>query len=385
MNDLKSGIIVPEEDEFKGLGDDLLCDVPPQAPATEAVKIPRAKKTIRQKAIRIMLKRSGLGRIPPLEQIFAGKTGPQMPISEIGFISKSKQTDPLLALLAAECPERNRLNRDDILRSRILAVGTEIFKAERMWTPIHVFHDPSTGGTECISGRHRLAFLALTYGPSIKIPVYIENLTLKAAREATAVANDSRPVKALERASYAILRAAGGNTEADKDILYERMAAHKPDIGKYCVYSVIERGYPEKLTFRVSEKSSRPDGGITTVSNVEEFWGEALPRRKGMGRKEFDAGLAESVRFLNALMARIGGLSGFDPDQHLTANVMSAIGRYYQTFQTIARRNAIEIVGPLAEGVVKLGQTSKRPLAELCNAVAGCVVNTLDGDEAREA
>lgn len=381
MNELSSsGVSVPE-DEFRGLGDDLLRDAPQgdfsDKAATPAIaiaaKTSRAKKTVRQKAIRVMLKRSGLGHVPPLEQILLGKTGPQMPISEIGFISRDKQTDPVLALLASECPERNRLNRDDILRSRILAVGAEIFKAERMWTPIHVFHDPNTGGTECISGRHRLAFLALVYGPNIRVPVYIENLTLQAAREATAVANDSRPVKALERASYAILRAASGNTDADRDMLYERMAAHKPDIGKYCVYNVVERGYPERLAFKVSERSSRPDGGITTVSNVEEFWGEALPRRKGMSRKEFDTGLAESVRFLNAFVSAIKTLQGFDPDQHLTANVMSAVGRYYQTFHTITKRNAIEIVGPLAEGVVRLGQTARRPLAELCNAVAGCV------------
>lgn len=359
---------VGEEDEFRGLGSDLLQEAQPKVAPIQP-KPPRVKKTLKQKALRVMLKRSGLSKPPRLEHILEGKTGDPILISEIGFFANDKQKDPLLAELAQECPIRNRLNRDEITKSRVLAVGTEIFKAGHMWTPIHVC---STGDRfECVSGRHRLAFLALVYGSNIEIPVYFETLTLKAAREAVAVANDGRPIKALERASYAILRAVGGDSKADQDKLYEALATLKPNIVKYCVYSVIERGYPAKLDFKLAERSSRPNGELTTVSNVEVFWGEALSWSKEMTRQEFDAGLADSVVFLNKFVSIVQKLPGFDPDQHLTANVLAALGRYYLTYHNITARNAIQIVKELAGGIVDMGKTVKKHQAEIYTRIAG--------------
>lgn len=371
MNDDRAGLPVGEEDEFRGLGDDLLGqEAPKDSKQGVPEKTPRVKKTWRQKALRVMLKRSGLSKPPLIERILEGKTGPRIPISDIGFLSYDDQKDPLMAELAKECPVRNRLNRDDVLKSRVLVVGTEIFKAGHMWMPIHVHKDLYTGQYECISGRYRLAFLAIVYGSNLEVPVYLENLTLKTAREAVAVANDSRPIKALERASYAILRAVGGDSEADQDKLYAKLANLKPNISKYCVFSVIERGYPAKLNFKMSERSSRPDGGITTVSNIEVFWGEALLWSKEMSRKDFDDGLKTSVKFLNAFVAAIRGIPGFDPDQHLTANVMASIGRYYHLYLNITHRNPISIVDELAKGVVKIGQTAKKPQSEIYNEIS---------------
>jgi hypothetical protein len=215
--------------------------------------------------------------------------------------------------------------------------------------------------------------LAIVYGTDLEVPVYLENLTLKAAREAAAVANDTRPIKALERTSYAILRAVGGDSAAGQDRLYDKLGKYKSTVGKYCVYSVIERGYPERLNFKMSEKSSRPDGGITTVSNIEGFWGEALPWIREMSRKKLDDDLGLSVKFLNAFVAAIQEVPGFDPDQHLTAGVLAAVGRYYQTYQKITGRNAIAMCDELARGVVKIGQTSKKHQTELYNEIAGCV------------
>jgi hypothetical protein len=367
---------IGEEDEFRGLGDGLLTGGPARKiePVIQLPKGPRLKKTIKQKALRVMLKRSGMLRPPHVETILEGKTGPRIPISEIGFISNNKQADPLIASLAKECPIRNRLNRDDIKKSRILAVGSQIFKDGHMWTPIHVHRDLHDGRFECISGRHRLAFLALVYGPDLEIPVYLENLTLKAAREATAVANDSRPVKSLERASYAILRAVGGDSAADQGKLYAKLANLKPNVVKYCVYSVMERGYPEKLTFKLSELPSRPDGGITTVSNVEEFWSEALLWTKGMDQKEFDHRLGDSVKFINAFVTAIQKVSGFDPDQHLTSNVLWAVGRYYADYNRI--KNPIFLHDEIARAVVAMGRTDREKQSDLHLAIANILVGS---------
>lgn len=367
MKDNHNVVLKKMDDEFRGLGDDLI------APTVEddgKVAVSRAKKTVKQKALRVMLKRSGLRKPPLVERILEGKTGLKIPISEIGFISSDKQDDPLLVELAKECPVRNRLNRHDIIRNRILAVGSEIFKAQKMWTPIHVARDLASGKIECISGRHRLAFLALVYGSDLEIPVYVEHMTLKAAREAVAVANDARPIKAIERASYAILRAVGGDSAADQTKLYDKLATHKNNVIKYCVYSVIERNYPATLDFKLSELSSRPDGGITTVSNIEEFWGEAIPWTKNMSQKEFDQRLLESINFINSFVADIQKMKGFNPDQHLMSNVLSAIGRYCQTYQSVTSKTYVVLSDVLAKVVIAIQPSTKKStfdiFGELC-------------------
>jgi hypothetical protein len=179
MNTDKDKVFI-EEDEFNGLGSGLLKD---SKKKEDKVKNgPRVKKTLKQKALRVMLKRSGLKKPPLIESILEGKVGLRIPISEIGFISSDKQKDKFLLELAQECQVRNRLNRDDISKNRMLAVGSDIFRAKHMWTPIYVSKDIHDGRYECISGRHRLAFLATVYGSNIEIPVHVEYMTLKSAR-----------------------------------------------------------------------------------------------------------------------------------------------------------------------------------------------------------
>lgn len=377
-------IPVPEEDDLAGVGDDLFGEevvskasvVPPPSPVglpDQEKKAQRVKKTLRQKAMRVMLKRAGISKLPPIEKIIEGRTGLRCRISDIGFISNDNPSDPLIVELAKSCPVRNRLNRDDVLKARVLVVGSQILKAGRMWTPIHVCKNSDDGRMECIGGRHRMAFLALAYGPDTEIPFHVEVMSLNAAREATAVANDSRPIKALERASYAILRAVGGDSEADQDKVYVKLATQKINIVKYCVYSVIDRGYPSKIAFKMAERSSRPNGEITTVSNIESFWSESFAWTKDTPRKEFDAELKDSVAFLNAFVSAIRKVKGFDPSQHLSAGVMEALGRYYLVYRNITSRNAIEICGNLALGVVGIGKTSKKQQGEIYNLIAGCV------------
>ena len=365
-----------EDDEFAGIGDDLASQVKTISVVAVKDKTARIRKTRRQKDMRVILKRSGLAKPPPIEQILQGRTGEKIAISKIGFLSLDEHSDPVLDEIAVACPIRNRLNRDEVLKARVLAIGAQIFKAGRMWTPIFVYRDVDTDRLECISGRHRLTFLALAYGTDLEVPVHVERMTLKEAREAAAVANDSRPIKALERASYAILRAVGGDTGANQDQVYRNLATHKINVGKYCVFSVIERELPAKLHFSLSEKFSRPDGGITTVSNIECFWNEAFSWTREMSRQEFDKELKESVLFLNAFVEKIRKVKGFDSAQHLSAGVMSALGRYYLSYKNITHRSAIVVCGNMAEGVVSLGQTSKRPQSELYNALAGCMAET---------
>jgi len=364
-----------QDDEFSGIGDDLVSQTKPM-PITVKEKIIKIRKTRRQKDMRVILKRSGITLLPSIEKILQGRDGDKIPISTIGFLSLKHSVDPVFDEIAANCSVKNRLNRDEVLKSRVLDIGAQILRAGRMWTPILVYRDVDDGHLECISGRHRLTFLALAYGTDLIIPVHIESMTLKEAREAVAVANDSRPIKALERVSYAILRALGGDTEANQDQVYRKLATNKINVGKYCVYSVIDRELPVKLNFTLSEKFSRLDGGITTVSNIECFWNEAFSWNREMTRLEFDKELKESVLFLNAFIGKISNIKGFDSVQHLSAGVMLAVGRYYLSYRNITQRSAIAVCEKMAEGVVGLGQTSKQSQGKLYNALAGCMAGT---------
>src|ERR1035437_4103757 len=101
-------MILDNEDEFRGLGDDLFQEIVLEK------KGPRVKKTKLQKALRVMLKRAGISKPPPLEYIFGKKTGPRIDISEIGFLSNDEQPNELMQEMSVSCPVRNRLNRDDV-------------------------------------------------------------------------------------------------------------------------------------------------------------------------------------------------------------------------------------------------------------------------------
>lgn len=303
-------------DEFRGLGEDIIGkkDVVP-APG-------RVKKTRTQKVVRVILKRSGLSSPPPVESLFHGKVGVRVPISKIGFICGGEPKDKLLKEIANGCVARTRLNKFDVPEKQVVSVGSKILKSGRMMMPIVVASDPDTGVMECVSGRCRLAFLAAVYGAASEIPVYIEVMDHASAKMAVAVANESRSIKALERASFAVVKA--GAEECSQDELYEKMATDKASIIKYCASSVFERGYPRKLKFKISERSSLPDGAITTFSNVERFWAEALPWEKGVTtRKDFETRLSLSIRFLNAL----AGAPGYNfSSDCLSAPVMSGLG-----------------------------------------------------------
>jgi hypothetical protein len=229
-----------------------------------------------------------------------------------------------------------------------------------MYLPVQIVKIEEDGVLECTSGRHRLAFLALAYGSDAKIPVNIESMTLAEARDAVVVANDARPTKALERAEHTVLRAVGGNVDAEQDELYRKTATSKISVRKYCIFSVLERKYPGKLGFKVSQTSSRRDGGLTTITNVENFWNMALDWSRGMERKEFDAALKASIRFLNELIQTMQGQKEFNPSHHLAAMTLSAIGKYYRTYGEITGRNPVEIVSDIAKQIVKMGEVGRQ-------------------------
>lgn len=332
--------------------------------------------TARQKAIKAILRRSGKDSIPEMRELMRGKSGVEVKIKDLGLFI-GEPAGPLMVELAKECPVRNQVNLSaEVRQDRMLQVGVMIVKAGRMYSPIHVARIEKGGKLECTSGRHRLAFLALAYGAEAKIPVYIENMTINEARDAVVVANQVRSTKALEKVEHAVLRAVGGNVDAEQDELYVKAITTKSNVSNYCVYSVVNRKYPMKLSFPVSMDSSRKGGGLTTMSNVGNFWKSALEWAKETTRKDFDAKLKDSVRFLNDMVSAMQGKKGFNPKQHLASKPLVAIGKYYRTYFEITGRNAVEIVKDVAGEIVAMGDIGPHKSEKTYVALAKALVPT---------
>lgn len=334
---------------------------------------PKKRKTLTrtEKALRLMLRRSGRETFPTLDELMEGKNGKNVAISDIGIFAGTPK-DPLIAELATDCMVGNTLNFSaEITKLRTLQVGTQIAKAGRMHSPIHVAYIKENGSLQCVSGLHRLAFLILVYGADSKIPVYLEEMTLEEARDAMGVANDSRPAKAKERAELAVLKALKGKSNVNQDELYMQMATSKSNARKYCVYSLVERGYPMKLGFKTSATSSRKDGGLTTLSNVETFLSFALDWYPELTRTDYDKLLKGCVEFLNALAVSFQKNVNFNPDHHMTTKPMTAIGKYYYETAFARKEDPMTIVDKVTDKMVKMGDVSRWNPDEILNLLVG--------------
>jgi hypothetical protein len=325
--------------------------------------------TSRQKAINVILRRAGKDKAPELKQILSGKWGTQVKIKDIGIFISDEQDDELMAEVVKDCPVRNRINLSaEVAKKRVLDIGSQIVEAGKMYQPISVAKVKEDGRLECTSGRHRLVFLAVMYGADVRIPVYVEEMTLNEARDAVVVSNQARPTKARERAEHTVLQAVKGNLDAAQDELYDKTVTKKARAKRYCLFSVVNRSYPMKLSFQVSKGSSRSDGGVTTFTNIENFWGAALCWTEGTARKDFDAALKASVRFLNALVAGMQSQKGFDAKQHLAAMALTAVGKYYRGYGE-AGADAISVVDDVAKCIVRMGECGRHKSEKIYAAI----------------
>jgi hypothetical protein len=330
----------------------------------------RAKKPLTpvQRTLRLAKRRGGSDTLPDIKALFKNKTGTKMKISDIAIFIEAP-TEESLKVIAEQCPKKNRVNLStNIDRNRVVTVGGQLIHSNRMYQPIQVARIEEDGALECTSGRHRLAFLAMAYGPDQVVTVDVEDMTINEARDAVVFANQTRTTKALEKAEHAVLQAVCGDVDADQDEMYSKTAITKVKVRKYAVYSVLERNYPLALAFKVSLTQSRKGGGLTTVSNFEEFVSSSVKWAKGMPRKEFDAQLEAGVKFLNALAAALQKLPGFEPSQHMAAMPLRAVGKYYRDRNAIAG-DAMTIVDKLSERMVALGDIARYKPDETYDAI----------------
>jgi hypothetical protein len=346
-------------------------DVPVQPKKRTPKMTKRARKplTAQQKAIRLIVRKAAVDKLPSIDHILRGKVGTsRLEIKDIALFIEPP-TDEFLAEIGKECLVKNIVNLSaPVVKSRVITIGAQIIAAGRMYQPILVARVDGT--YQCTSGRHRLAFLALMYGTSTSIPVYIEDMSLNEARDAVVVANQSRPTKALERAEHAVLQAVGGNVDAKQDELFTKTVITKAKAKKYCVYSVLERGYPTMLSFPVSLTASRRDGGLTTLTNVENYWGASIEWHKDMNREEFDAALESATEFLNAIAKAMEVNEDFKPASHMAAMPLSAIGKYYRTYKEITGESPIGKVSDVASAIVEMGDIGRQNYEQTYEALA---------------
>lgn len=326
--------------------------------------------TPKEKAVKKMLHKAGVEKLPELKTLFAGKVGETVKVKDIGiFLGTPK--DEILKELAKECPIRNRGNLStEVSMAQVIKVGADILSVGRLVSPITLARIKEDGVLECTSGRHRLVAIALLYGADAEVTAYVENLTLTEARDTVVFANDCRATKAMEKAEHVVLKAVNGNVDVKQDELYAAVCTSKGKARKYAVYSVFERKHPAKLAFAVSFTASRKDGELTTLTNVENFWKAAVEWTSETERKVFDASLKASIEFLNALVEAMQTVKGFDAEQHLASMPLTAIGRFYREYGSIQGENAISVVKKVAKTVVELGEVGRQPSKKTYDAIA---------------
>ena len=331
---------------------------------------PKKKRlTPRKKKIRVMLKRAGLKEPPKLDILMSGKKGTKMRIRDIAIFIKEPE-DEVLKGVYEKCPLKNIVNLSTtVSMKRVISVGSQVFNAMRMFQPIQVIcvkEEDSSGeivadNIQCSSGRHRLAFLAMVYGPDAEIPVYVETMGLNEARDAVVVANQARPTNALEKAEHAVLRAVSGNADARQEEIYNKMVTTKGMVPKYCTYSVVERNYPKELSFIVNN-ASRAGGALTTIRNLNGFWRNASRWNSETKRDEFDQYLTEMVGFLNEFTDIIQKEDDFEPSLHMSAMALQAIGKCYKTLSDTGGEPPKAAV--ISNAVMSLGDELGRQKAE---------------------
>jgi hypothetical protein len=160
-------------------------------------------------------------------------------------------------------------------------------------------------------------FLALTYGPDALVNIIVKEMTMNEARDAVVAANMARKTRALEKAEHAVLKSVHGDADADLDTMYTNLVTTKAKAKKYCTYVMTERSYPAVVDFSVSPMPTRKQGELTTISNLEGFWGNALSWHRDTPREDFDRDLKAAIEFLNALVKDMQSIEGFEAKTHI--------------------------------------------------------------------
>lgn len=340
------------------------------SPKKGSRKLSKPKSPL-QKERASLLKKAGINesQLPSLEHLVREKQGARMKVSDIAvFIDEPE--NPALKLLYKDMRNINRVNPSaPVGVKRVRQIAPQILKAGRMYQPVLVARAQEDGRLECISGRHRLVFLAMVYGADAEIPVYVENMSLNEARDAVAVSNQSRRVHPMERTKHTVYQAVHGDVDAEQEEMFRSTAVNKTGAIQYATYSVFERGNPISTEFGVSMTNAKAEGELATLRSVQRYLEGALAFDRSMTREQFDKEIQDAVNFLNRLVRKFQENDSFDCDQQMCSQMLKSLGSYYKSLKDAGANVDDAFVQKLSDMVVALGKVGRRNVSELYTSI----------------
>ena len=328
----------------------------------------------RQKFVNSIVSITGK-ELPTIEKLFNGMGGHKMRIRDIAvFISdtpgKGEKGGSILTELAQEIPHRNTINLSaEVSLAQTKNVGIGYLEAGVAWMPIVVTRlTDGSKAAECMSGRHRLAFLALAYGPNTEVPVDIRADTTQKARDGVIYANQSRRILVMEGVEHSVFRATGGKKmdEVDREELYKNMAVNKQTIIDFCVKST-EMVKSMKLDFVVNDNRIKR-GGQVMSNAVVKFFSNAIEWNKDSTRVQIDKKMRDAVSFINVIYAHVSKQPTFNIKLQFSVRAMGAVGKLIPTLTIAAagsEEGLLEYAPIVAQKLLEMGKNATMPVEQV--------------------
>jgi hypothetical protein len=315
------------------------------------------------------MRRCGIEELPALEKMFPNTDGTKkMKVKDIAIFIGTTQ-DSILKDVYAECPLRNIINLSaEVSLKQIKNVAARVWHDGLFFQDIMVSklrdEGPGKDTCQCESGRHRLASIALMYGPEAVVPVRFQERTHKDARQAVVRANETRSTGPLEKAELVVTQAVDGDLAQGRDIQYERTANTKTHAIDFAFLSVIHRKVRNgKLDFDVSSTAALEDC-VATMASFRGYLTLALKWDSTKNRHDFDIDIAQAVQFINSVWSHMNQQGDkFNKKQHMSAQALRAIGDFYcSSILPIAQdrsQSPMDWAQGVADKIVSLGDCGR--------------------------
>ena len=301
----------------------------------------------KEKFVATVLRKAGLDELPPLNDLVGRETGIKLPISSVA-VFRSKPSNEVLSTVWNDLP--NRLHLEAPVRySRMMKIAVKILKDGKLFHPIEV--GDIKGQTDCISGRHRLAFLALAYGIDAEIPMIVESTTIEDATLAVVSANDTRSSEMTEKADLYFVEAAHGNRNTTNVQDYQAVRNKSGAVGYAIKYVIIKKSLAQ-LGFNLTATKSRKEGEIAAMAAVTWFWKAGLDWSLVMKHSDFEGAIIQSVDILNKLAVELQKNEEFNPKFHMATKPMNAVGKLFRDYWSLGQVDSLSEKIPLVANVI---------------------------------
>ena len=299
----------------------------------------------------------------------ANASGKGMGTRALADMSMNTGADNIMNLLAEVNPERMKAVGREILRLGVLLEDITVVKTKDILptSPESFAERVDEDGYQCISGRHRLAFLGLLYGTDVKIPVRVlegEYIDYPFAARATVMSNDTRPLGKEEAVYYhGLLEEL---TAKDVTNEFKRTKGKLGAISKFASYHAVLRKDDAcgSATMQVTDKPLKGTYSLTIVN-----WKNCFHEIIGSLIQEDPTLIQNWDTAQGAIKAAVNGVN----------NLFAAIPKVdpaYPTFSSVWTAYGSTVLGKLLGNALRAGIRSGKTLVpnELAEKVAAVVV-----------